>query len=239
VTELLFVGGTIWTGTGERVSAVAVADGRIVGAGPRCARPEDRVDHGRRPPDAHSSRGSATGTSIRWPAAPRAWTATSSTPPTSTRCSRGWPPTPPRTRTRPGSSAGATRRRSCPAGSAAPVLDAVVADRPVALWSSDHHMVWCNTARAEVAGITAATPDPPRGTIVRDDDGHPVGTLLEEAELLLEAHLPPRDAAPRRRAGSRSACARMATAGLVVRAGRVDAAGAPAELPAGRRRGRA
>jgi predicted amidohydrolase YtcJ len=50
-------------------------------------------------------------------------------------------------------------------------LDAVVADRPVALWSSDHHMVWCNSRALQVAGIMAASADPPRGTVVRDADG--------------------------------------------------------------------
>jgi predicted amidohydrolase YtcJ len=96
----------------------------------------------------------------------------------------------------------------------AAVLDAVVADRPVALWSSDHHMVWCNSRALEVAGITAATTDPPRGTIVRDAQGHPVGTLLEEAELLLDDHLPPRGTVKEAR-GLEVGLARMAAAGLV------------------------
>jgi predicted amidohydrolase YtcJ len=96
----------------------------------------------------------------------------------------------------------------------ASTLDAVVGDRPVALWSSDHHMVWCNTRALEVAGITAATVDPPRGTVVRDEDGHPVGTLLEEAERLIEAHLPPRGVA-KEVEGLRVGQDRMTAAGLV------------------------
>jgi predicted amidohydrolase YtcJ len=96
----------------------------------------------------------------------------------------------------------------------ATVLDRVIGTRPVALWSSDHHMVWCNSAALARAGITSATPEPARGTIVRDDDGHPVGTLLEEAELLLEAHLPPRDESKEAR-GFEVGLARMAGAGLV------------------------
>ena len=96
----------------------------------------------------------------------------------------------------------------------AAVLDRVVADRPVALWSSDHHMVWCNTRALEITGITAATPEPPRGTIVRDDDGHPLGTLLEEAELLLAPHLPPRGV-EKEAVGLLVGLERMATAGLV------------------------
>jgi predicted amidohydrolase YtcJ len=93
-------------------------------------------------------------------------------------------------------------------------LDGVVGDRPVALWSSDHHMVWVNTAALQRAGITAATPDPPRGTIVRDDAGRPVGTLLEEAEKLLEPHLPRRGTEKEAR-GFEAGLARMAAAGLV------------------------
>jgi predicted amidohydrolase YtcJ len=96
----------------------------------------------------------------------------------------------------------------------ASTLDAVVGDRPVALWSSDHHMVWCNSRALEVAGITAATVDPPRGTIVRDGDGHPVGTLLEDAEALLEAHVPPRGV-EKEAAGLRVGQDRMTAAGLV------------------------
>lgn len=96
----------------------------------------------------------------------------------------------------------------------ATLLDAVVGDRPCALWSSDHHMVWANTRALQVAGITAATADPARGTIVRDGDGHPVGTLLEEAEHLLDAHIPPRGVEKEAR-GLEVGLQRMAAAGLV------------------------
>ncbi|MBW3659988.1 MAG: amidohydrolase family protein, partial [Actinobacteria bacterium] len=96
----------------------------------------------------------------------------------------------------------------------ASTLDDAVADRPVALWSSDHHMVWVNTRALQVAGIDAGTPDPPRGTIVRDADGAAVGTLLEEAEHLLTPHLPPRDETKEAR-GLEEGLARMAAAGLV------------------------
>jgi predicted amidohydrolase YtcJ len=96
----------------------------------------------------------------------------------------------------------------------AALLDRVVGDRPVALWSSDHHMVWCNSRALRIAGITGASTDPPRGTIVRDDDGEPVGTLLEEAERLLDAHLPVRGIDKEVR-GFEVGLARMAAAGLV------------------------
>jgi predicted amidohydrolase YtcJ len=96
----------------------------------------------------------------------------------------------------------------------ADVLDRVVGDRPVALWSSDHHMVWCNTPALRVAGITASTPEPPRGTVVRDAQGEPVGTLLEEAEHLLDGHVPERDTAKLAR-GLEVGLERMTRAGLV------------------------
>jgi predicted amidohydrolase YtcJ len=96
----------------------------------------------------------------------------------------------------------------------ASLLDGVVGGRPVALWSSDHHMVWVNSAALARAGITAGTDDPPRGTIVRDGDGHPVGTLLEEAEKLLDPHLPPRGVEKESR-GFDAGLARMAAAGIV------------------------
>jgi predicted amidohydrolase YtcJ len=96
----------------------------------------------------------------------------------------------------------------------AELLDDVVGDRPAALWSSDHHMVWVSSAALRVAGITAASDDPPRGTIVRDGDGQPVGTLLEEAEHLLDAHVPPRDVAKQAR-GLEVGLERMASSGLV------------------------
>lgn len=58
-------------------------------------------------------------------------------------------------------------------------LDAVVSDRPVWLRATDYHTAWVNTRALELAGITAATPDPADGEIVRRPDGTPAGTLRE------------------------------------------------------------
>jgi predicted amidohydrolase YtcJ len=60
-------------------------------------------------------------------------------------------------------------------------LDAVVADRPVLLESTDGHSAWVNSRALELAGITRATPDPPRGRIERDAAGEPTGALHEAA----------------------------------------------------------
>jgi len=96
----------------------------------------------------------------------------------------------------------------------ASVLDSAVADRPVALWASDHHTMWVNSAALAAAGIDARTSDPPRGIIARAGDGTPVGTLLEDATALVERHLPVRSRAELGR-GLTLALARMAAAGIV------------------------
>jgi predicted amidohydrolase YtcJ len=78
-----------------------------------------------------------------------------------------------------------------PAGKApAALLDAVVPDRPVLLRSSEGHASWANTKALEIAGITAATPDPPDGRIERHGDGSPFGTLQEGAAELVERCAP-------------------------------------------------
>ena len=71
------------------------------------------------------------------------------------------------------------------AGPGAATLDAVVADRPVLLESRDGHSAWVNRRALELAGITRATPDPPRGRIERDAAGEPTGALHEAAKDLV------------------------------------------------------
>ncbi|MCL7452809.1 MAG: amidohydrolase [Anaerolineae bacterium] len=60
-------------------------------------------------------------------------------------------------------------------------LDAIAPDHPVALQDKSHHATWVNSRALEVAGISANTPDPPGGQIVRDEQGEPTGMLLETA----------------------------------------------------------
>jgi predicted amidohydrolase YtcJ len=69
-------------------------------------------------------------------------------------------------------------------------LDAVVPDRPVFLPNRDHHGAWVNSKALEIAGVDAATPDPPDGRIERDADGRPSGTLHEGATALVTRRLP-------------------------------------------------
>ena len=70
------------------------------------------------------------------------------------------------------------------------ILDAVLPNRPVALQSHDMHALWVNSAALARAGITAATPDPDDGTIVRDEHGEPTGLLLEWAGQLVTRVMP-------------------------------------------------
>ncbi|MBL3689756.1 amidohydrolase [Leucobacter chromiireducens] len=59
-------------------------------------------------------------------------------------------------------------------------LDAVCADRPIALASLDGHSAWLNTAGLRAAGIDRNTPDPVGGDIAREADGRePAGVVRE------------------------------------------------------------
>jgi predicted amidohydrolase YtcJ len=69
-------------------------------------------------------------------------------------------------------------------------LDAAVADRPVALRRVDGHALWVNGKALDLAGITARTPDPPGGRIVRDPAGAPTGVLVDTAMELVERVMP-------------------------------------------------
>ncbi|HUG03815.1 MAG TPA: amidohydrolase [Steroidobacteraceae bacterium] len=72
------------------------------------------------------------------------------------------------------------------------LIDAVVPDRPVILWSTDGHTVWVNTKALEIAGITRETADPPDGRIDRDPKtGAPIGSLQEGAGSLVASKMPP------------------------------------------------
>ena len=85
------------------------------------------------------------------------------------------------------------------------LIDAVVPDRPVILWSRDGHTVWVNSKALAVAGITKETKDPPDGRIDRDPKtGDAVGSLQEGAGNLVASKVPP-DSEATRDAGLRYA----------------------------------
>ncbi|QWF86019.1 amidohydrolase [Amycolatopsis sp. CA-230715] len=69
-------------------------------------------------------------------------------------------------------------------------LDEVTGDRPAVLHHASSHSVWANSAALRLAGITAATPDPPAGEIVRDEHGEPTGLLVESAQDLVARLIP-------------------------------------------------
>ena len=72
----------------------------------------------------------------------------------------------------------------------ASALDVAVDDRPVLLSRVDGHAIWVNTSALKIAGITRDTRDPPGGQIIRDDDGHPTGVLVDAASALVEKYVP-------------------------------------------------
>jgi predicted amidohydrolase YtcJ len=61
----------------------------------------------------------------------------------------------------------------------------------VALRRADAHALWVNRAALSLAGITADTPDPAGGVIVRDGRGAPTGLLIDAAADLVTCLIPP------------------------------------------------
>jgi predicted amidohydrolase YtcJ len=60
-------------------------------------------------------------------------------------------------------------------------IDNVTANVAVFVMRYDGHMGLANSLALSLAGITASTPDPPGGTIVRDAQGNPTGALKDAA----------------------------------------------------------
>jgi hypothetical protein len=84
------------------------------------------------------------------------------------------------------------------------LLDELVPDRPAYLTAMDGHSAWVNSKALELAGVSAATPDPEDGRIERDASGAPAGTLREDA-MDLVGRLVPEPTAAERQAGLRRA----------------------------------
>ena len=70
------------------------------------------------------------------------------------------------------------------------LLDRVVPDRPAYLTNRDGHGAWANSRALDLAGLTAATPDPRDGRIEHGADDEPQGTLHEGAALLVGRLVP-------------------------------------------------
>jgi hypothetical protein len=71
------------------------------------------------------------------------------------------------------------------------LIDAVSPATPVFVNRFDGHMAIANTVALKLAGVTAATPDPPGGVIVRDAGGNPTGLLKDAAMGLVNRVIPP------------------------------------------------
>jgi predicted amidohydrolase YtcJ len=70
-------------------------------------------------------------------------------------------------------------------------LDALVSDRPAYMTCYDGHTGWANSAALRLAGITAKTPDPADGVVVKDaKTGEPTGVLKESAMGLMSKVMP-------------------------------------------------
>lgn len=70
-------------------------------------------------------------------------------------------------------------------------IDSVTRDVPVFVSRLDGHMGLANSRALELAGITAQTPDPSGGTIVRDSAGRLTGILKDAAQSLVFRVMPP------------------------------------------------
>ncbi len=79
------------------------------------------------------------------------------------------------------------------------LIDPVTPDNPVFVTRYDGHEGLANAVALKLAGITAKTPDPPGGKIVRDANGNPTGVLKDAAMALVAQVIPPLSPADRMR----------------------------------------
>jgi len=84
------------------------------------------------------------------------------------------------------------------------MIDPVTPDNPALLSRYDGHSVLANSQALRLAGITAQTPDPPGGAIVRDTQGNPTGDLKDAAMDLAYKVVPPPTHEQRMRAAKRA-----------------------------------
>jgi predicted amidohydrolase YtcJ len=71
------------------------------------------------------------------------------------------------------------------------LLSGVAPDNPVYLTRVDGHAALVNRRAMELAGLTASTPDPPGGRIIRGAGGEPTGVLIDRAQNLVSSRIPP------------------------------------------------
>ena len=71
------------------------------------------------------------------------------------------------------------------------LIDALTPDTPVFVSRYDGHMGLANSLALRLAGITAHTPDPPGGSVVRDAHRNPTGALKDAATDYIYKVIPP------------------------------------------------
>ncbi|MBN8638190.1 MAG: amidohydrolase [Anaerolineae bacterium] len=69
-------------------------------------------------------------------------------------------------------------------------LDQASPNHPMALTRTCGHMIVANSLALKLAGIDRATPNPPGGVIVRDEQGEPTGLVQETAMGLITRAMP-------------------------------------------------
>lgn len=74
-------------------------------------------------------------------------------------------------------------------------LDVVAPDHPVTLTRADGHALVANSLALRLAGVTADTPSPSGGEILKDAAGEPTGLLVDHAMRLVLRLVPPATAA--------------------------------------------
>ena len=92
-------------------------------------------------------------------------------------------------------------------------LDQASKEHPLYLIRTCGHVAIANSLALELAGITAETPDPPGGVIVRDAEGNPTGQLQETAMTLVE-HLIPEPAVEDKKRAIKACCDHLLSLGV-------------------------
>lgn len=83
-------------------------------------------------------------------------------------------------------------------------LDQLLAERPLALFGTDGHTAWINSAGLNKLGLSRNSADPDNGRIVRDAAGNPTGHLIDMAVDLVLAQLPKKSVADKVRLTERA-----------------------------------
>lgn len=92
-------------------------------------------------------------------------------------------------------------------------LDQAGTEHPMFLVRTCGHIGIANSLALEMAGISAETPDPPGGVIVRDAEGNPTGQLQETAMTLVQ-HLIPEPTADDKKRAIEACCQHLLSLGI-------------------------